>query len=177
MHGDFPTTSILLRVNTVIQADQLLFSYQWGVDTFERLVADIADEQFAAQPVEGINHPAWLLGHVSVYDTVIAKMLRGESFDNPWDAPCGKNSSPVADRSAYASKDEILRVRREGVEQAVEAITTAPPEAWSAPFEHPTWGKQFQVVAPAVTFLATTHQALHLGQLSGWRRAAGLPRV
>lgn len=157
--------------------EDILFSYRWGADTFAKLVSDVADEDFVAQPVEGINHPAWLFGHAGVYHSVIVALLKGEPFDNPWDAPCGKNSSPLTDRSAYPSKDEILKSYADGVAAACDAIATAPAEAWTAPFEHPTWGKQFETVGPAVVFLATTHQALHLGQLSGWRRAMGLPRV
>lgn len=161
----------------MITPEQLLFSYRWGAETFERLVADVADADFTAQPVEGINHPAWLMGHIATYHDVIVALLKGDAFDNPWDADCGKNSSPVADRSAYPSKEAILKRHAEGFAAASAAITEAPAAAWSAGFEHPAWGKQFDAVAPAVTFLATTHQALHLGQLSGWRRAMSLPRV
>ena len=161
----------------MISADDLLFSYRWGCDTFEKLAADVPDERFAEQPVDGINHPAWLFGHVANYHDVIVALLTGKSFDDPWAMPCGKNSAPVADRSAYPSKEAILERHRTGADAAIAAITAASPAAWSGGFAHPTWGKQFTAVAPAVTFLATTHLALHLGQLSGWRRAAGLPRV
>lgn len=161
----------------MINADDLLFSYRWGADTLQKLVADVPDERFAEQPVEGINHPAWLIRHVANYNPVITCLLTGQSFANPWDEPCGKHSSPTSDRSAYPSKDEILAYFVDGYSVACDAIGGANAEAWTAPLDHPTWGKQFETVAPAVTFLATTHLALHVGQLSGWRRAAGLPRV
>lgn len=161
----------------MIQPEQLLFSYRWSADVYEKLVSDVADADFVAQPVEGINHPAWIFGHVTTYHDVIAAMLRGESFDNPWDAPCGKNSSPLPDRSAYPGKDQILKLNRDGVEQTCAVMASAPAEAWSAALGHPTWGKQFESVAPAAIFLATSHYALHLGQLSGWRRAMALPRI
>lgn len=161
----------------LIAPNDLIFSYRWSCEAFEKLSGDVPDERFAEQPVEGINHPAWLFGHVGVYHGVIGHLLRGETFDNPWDAPCGKNSSPIADRSAYPSKDELFASHRSGYEAAIEAIERAPAEAWSGKINHPTWGKQFASAAPAVVYLATTHISLHLGQLSGWRRAAGLPRV
>lgn len=161
----------------MLSPDDLLFSYRWNADTYAKLVSDVADDYFASQPIEGVNHPAWLLGHVSVYNPVIVALLKGESFDNPWDAPMGKNSSPIADRSAYASKDQILKTFAEGVDAACDVISSAPAEAWTAPMTHPTWGKQFATVAPAVVYLATTHLALHLGQLSGWRRMMSLPRI
>ena len=156
---------------------EILFAYRWSAEMIERLVSDVADQQFTAQPVEAINHPAWLLGHVSIYNDVIAALLQGDPFGDPWEQPCGKNSHPVPDRSAYPSKEEIMTRFSSGVAAACKVIESTTPEAWSARLEHPTWGKQFETVSPAVTFLATTHLALHAGQLSGWRRAMQLPRI
>ncbi|TWT41437.1 DinB family protein [Botrimarina hoheduenensis] len=161
----------------MVSADALLFSYRWGAETLQKLTADIADDKFAEQPIPGINHPAWLVGHVSLYNDVIAALLRGQAFDNPWDAPCGKNSQPLADRAAYGSKTAILDQFQSGYEDAAAVMAEAHAAAWEAPLAHPTWGKQFATVAPAVVYLATTHLGLHVGQLSGWRRAAGMPRV
>lgn len=155
----------------------ILFAYRWSAESIERLVSDVADDQFTTQPVEAINHPAWLLGHVSIYNDVITALLQGKPFDDPWDQSCGKNTHPVANRSSYSSKEAILARFAAGVAAACHAIDSASPEAWSAQFEHPTWGKRFETVSSAVTFLATTHIALHTGQLSGWRRAMQLPRI
>jgi uncharacterized damage-inducible protein DinB len=158
-------------------SEDLAFAYRWGADTIKRLVSDVSDDDFARQPVAGINHPAWLLGHVSVYHEVIAQLLRRESFDNPWDAPCGKNSEPSSDRSQYPSKEAALARFDAGLAEALAAIATATSAAWSAPMTHPTWGKQFKTAGGAVLFLATSHLSYHTGQLSGWRRAMGLPRA
>lgn len=160
-----------------IEPSHLTFSYRWGADAIERLVSDVPDEHMAAQPIEAMNHPAWLIGHVSIYNEVIVRLLRGEPFDDPWQQPCGKNSVPSPDRSAYPSKSDLLSHFRQGVEAGCDAVVHAPAAAWTTPLEHPTWGKQFETVAPAVLFLATTHLALHTGQLSGWRRAMKLPRI
>ena len=161
----------------MISADDLLFSFRSIADTAVKLASDVPDERFAEQPVEGINHPAWLFGHLSIYNCVIVSLLKGEPFDNPWDEPCGKNSQPEPDRSAYGSKEEILAGFQSGVDAAEQAIKSAAEEAWSAPVNHPEWGKQFSCVAAAVVYLTTTHLALHTGQLSGWRRTAKLPRI
>lgn len=160
-----------------ITPQDIVFSYRWSAETMQKLVSDVADDQFASQPVGAINHPAWLFEHVSIYNGVIAALLWGEPFDDPWAQPCGKNSEPSSDRSAYPSKDEIVSRFSAGFAKASQAIGAAPPEAWTVALDHPTWGTQFETVAPAVTFLATTHLALHLGQLSGWRRAMNLPRI
>ncbi|MEM1210990.1 MAG: DinB family protein [Planctomycetota bacterium] len=161
----------------MLTPDDLLFAYRWNADTFARLAADIDDARFADQPVPAINHPAWLIGHVSAYNGVIVALLTGEPFDNPWAGPCGKDNPPVADRSVYPAKDQALAGFTAGVEAVAADIADAPPAAWSAAVDHPTWGKQFPSVATAVTFLATSHLAYHTGQLSAWRRAAGLPHT
>ncbi|MGL4513571.1 MAG: DinB family protein [Lacipirellulaceae bacterium] len=161
----------------MLPAEDLAFAYRWGADTMKRLVSDVPDEDFARQPVAGVNHPAWLLGHVSVYHEVIAQLLRGESFDNPWDAPCGKNSEPSPDRSQYRTKEGALARFDAGLADALMAIASASAEAWTAPMTHPTWGKQFKTGGGAVLFLATSHLSYHTGQLSGWRRAMALPRL
>ncbi|MEM6551523.1 MAG: DinB family protein [Planctomycetota bacterium] len=156
--------------------DDLLFAYRWNADTLTRLADDIDDARFADQPVPHINHPAWLIGHVSAYNDVVLALLTGQPFDNPWTLPCGKDRPPVADRSAYPSKPELIQRFTTGVDTAVDAIASAEPAAWSAPVEHATWGKQFARVASAVSFLTSAHLAYHTGQLSSWRRAAGMPR-
>lgn len=161
----------------MLQPADLIFSYRFNADNFAKLVSDVKDDDFAAQPIEAINHPAWLLGHVSAYNPVIVALLKGEPFENPWESPCGKLSTPVADRSKYPSKEECLQTFLSGVDAACEVIAAAPEAAWKQQFDHPAWGKQFETTAPAVVFVATTHLALHLGQLSGWRRAMKLPRI
>ncbi len=46
-----------------------------------RLVGDLSDDQFFAQPAPGavMNHPAWILAHLNLYPPVIAALLRRES--------------------------------------------------------------------------------------------------
>ncbi|MEN0110534.1 MAG: DinB family protein [Planctomycetota bacterium] len=161
----------------MIQPKDLVFCYRSGADAMARLAGDVADADFAAQPIESINHPAWLFQHVGIYHGVIVALLKQEDFPNPWAEPCGKDHPPVGDRSAYPAKDAILATHAASVDAAAEAMLAAPADVWSQPFEHATWGKQFESVGAAVVYLATTHLATHLGQLSGWRRAMNLPRV
>ncbi|MEM6392694.1 MAG: DinB family protein [Planctomycetota bacterium] len=156
--------------------DDLLFAYRWNADTLIRLADDIDDARFADQPVPAINHPAWLIGHVSAYNDVVTALLTGQPFDNPWTLPCGKDRPAVADRSAYPAKANLLQRFTTGVDAVAHAIASAEPANWNAPIEHATWGKQFARVASAVAFLTSAHLAYHTGQLSSWRRAAGMPR-
>ncbi len=161
----------------MMHRDDLLWALDWNHQTLLRLTADLADDDLARQPVEAMNHPAWLVGHLSVYHAVVVAMCAGQTFTNPWDQPYGKNSQPSPERSVYPAKSALMSMYETGHAQAVEAIAHASAEAFAAAIPHDTWGKAFSIVGRAVTFLATNHFAYHVGQLSGWRRAMALPKV
>ncbi len=145
-----------------------------------RLVGDLTNEQMVAQPpgaLVSMNHPAWILAHLSVYAPIIAAMLRGQPFEDPINHTFGQKSQVILDASAYptgASLIEQFQTQHDDVEQALlgarETVLEAPTplERWRA--QHPRTGEM-------VATLTIKHESFHLGQLSAWRRALGLPRV
>lgn len=145
------------------------------------LVSDVPDDQLVAQPFNDgrkpMNHAAWVLSHLAVYRPIIAAMIRGDSFPDPLDHPYGMKSSPLPDRTAYDSLDAILG-RLEAGRAAVEAaLRSAADSAWTAPAPLARWQSRWSSVGMAVPFLLLCHENMHLGQLSAWRRALGLPAV
>ena len=46
-------------LESALRVNQFLVSY------CRMLVGDIADERFTEQPLPGVNHPAWILGHLA----------------------------------------------------------------------------------------------------------------
>src|SRR3954454_20235891 len=78
------------------------------------LVADIDDSDFTAQPLPGMNHPAWILGHLAIAADGAIGLLGGEKLTSTeWATKFGRDSKPGANRSEYPSKEEIVRVFRE----------------------------------------------------------------
>src|SRR5262249_48190366 len=65
------------------------------------LVGDIADERLAEQPLPGVNHPAWVLGH-RAFSADQARWLLGAEKELPaeWAARVGPGSEPAATRGA-----------------------------------------------------------------------------
>lgn len=73
------------------------------------LLADIPDEKLSSQPVAGINHPAWILGHLlAVEQKFTGGILRRPfqtSLDANWWETYGIGSVPKPDRGLYKSKE------------------------------------------------------------------------
>jgi hypothetical protein len=145
------------------------------------LVDDLNEAQMVGQPSgklpKPMNHPAWILSHLKTYRPIVAALVRGETFDDPLDHPFGMKSSPVADRSVYPSKLEIITELEQGRGEIEEALHSADDSAWAAEVSLARWRARWNCVAMGVPFLMLNHENMHLGQLSAWRRAMGLPPV
>jgi uncharacterized damage-inducible protein DinB len=142
------------------------------------LAADLADDELARQPQPGMNHAAWVLGHVALGADFVALLLGQPTItDETWMATFGPGSMPVADRAAYPSKEHLLSTMRKTHARAIELLADATTAQLDAPNATPFFPVEFPTVGALITHLMTTHAALHLGQLSAWRRVLGKPAV
>jgi hypothetical protein len=157
-------------LDNAIQVNLFLMQY------CRRLVADIADERMAEQPAEGINHPAWVVGHLAWTADRALEVLGGSAtLPADWPALFGRGSTPTASRSAYASKDELLRALEEGYEHLRQRVKSATPEQLSQPTTNRLARETLPTSKEFIAFLLSGHFGVHLGQLSTWRRLIGLP--
>jgi hypothetical protein len=153
-------------------------TYDFALIYAKKLVADVPDEQMTAQPVPGrmMNHPAFLLGHLAWAKDNGVAMLGGTPRLAHLKDLHGMGATPRTERSAYASTAQLIEwleaahaALRVAVEGATPAQLAAPPaERMRARF--PTLGTM-------LAGLMTGHFTNHLGQMSAWRRAMGLPSV
>lgn len=157
----------------------VLSSYKDAGEYAERLVADLSPEEMTAQPVPGVtmNHPAWILSHLAVYPPVLTDMLSGALADDPADHRYGKNSRPLGDVSEYPPKDALvahfLMVRH----RLAETFHQASEERLGGPVTIERLKPRWPTLWHCCLTLMTTHECIHLGQLSAWRRAGGRPSV
>ena len=157
-------------LETATQVNLFLIGY------CRRLMADIPDERLVEQPLAGVNHPAWVLGHLAWTADRAVEMLGGRSVQPAeWASPFGRGSVPSSTRAAYASKDELLRAVEEGYQQLRQRVASASPEQLSAPTTNPLAKETLPTLKELVAFLLSGHMGVHLGQLSMWRRMVGLP--
>ena len=93
------------------------------------LVDDLTDAQMVLRPGGNMNHPAWILGHLSEYHPATIAMLSGKPFEDPKfnDAVrlCGQG--PQDDIARYGSKEKIVSRFSEGHEQVAQALLAATP--------------------------------------------------
>ena len=156
--------------------DLLRSRFAFQLSYIEALVADIPQGRMAEQPAPGMNHPAWLLGHLAWAADFVPALLGGApGLEAEWAARFGARSRPTADASVYPDKAALLDALRRAHARASEALPRVTPEILSAQFLDPAFRAVMPTVGDGLFHILTTHEATHSGQLSAWRRAAGLP--
>jgi hypothetical protein len=157
----------------------ILITWRRDIAYALRLVGDLSDEQMIAQPVPGraMNHPAWTLAHLTLYNDVIARMLRRQSFDDPKDHPFGMQSSPQSDATVYSPRAMAIEQYRRSHDEAERALVECDPSLFAEDVPLARWRALHPKVADMTLMLMVKHESMHLGQLSAWRRAMGLGRV
>ncbi len=157
-------------LDSAIQVNLFLVGY------CRRLVGEIADERLAEQPHAGVNHPAWILGHLALTaDGALGMLGAQKALPAEWATLYGRGSKPSAQRGLYPSKDELLRVLEHGYQQVRQKAAAADPEQLSRPTKNPVTKETLPTLKEMVAFLLSGHMGVHLGQLSSWRRMTGLP--
>jgi uncharacterized damage-inducible protein DinB len=78
--------------------------------------------------------------------------------------------------AGYPAKAVLLKAYEEAHQRLVAAALAATPEQLQElPPER--FRSRFPTLGHVMLHMLTNHQAVHLGQLSAWRRALGLPSV
>ena len=154
--------------------DEILQSYALTLDYLHRLIADIPDGELTRQPHGAVNHPAWIIGHLTCSCQAIGEEL-GLAHWLPldWVNRFETGSTPIDDRSVYPSKQQLLTTLADGrrrLEQQLRAIGDA---GMNAQLPDERYRDMFPTVGHAVIHILASHAAVHVGQLSVWRRTAG----
>lgn len=146
-------------------------------DYARRLSDDIPAERFAEIPCAGMNHPAFCYGHLALYPNRIARLLGHDGcveLPEAWTELFQAGATCVADDGRYPGRDAILEGFFAGHQRAAALLAETADAQFDAP--NPLEGRMreiFPTIAVAAVFLTGPHVALHLGQVSAWRRAAG----
>ncbi|HYG98142.1 MAG TPA: DinB family protein [Terriglobales bacterium] len=156
----------------------VLHSFGYCLDFLREQVADVAADDMAAQPNGIMNHPAWIIGHL----THACQLLGGaiglpEWLPNDWAKRFGTGSVPVADVSLYGSKEEGLKVLRHAQTRITKATEELNESRLDEPFPDEAYRFVFPSIRHALTQVLVGHTSYHIGQLPMWRRAMGLPRL
>ncbi len=153
----------------------------------ERLLVGVTPEQCArfARP-GGVeiksNHPAFVLGHLSMYPIramqQLGQPIGPTAFPSSYETlfKFGVECQDDATGNIYPPLDELKSLFFAAHGAAIHAVESAPDEAFDAP--NPAEGRLRELcptVGAALNFYLIGHVQVHLGQFSAWRRAMGMP--
>jgi hypothetical protein len=145
------------------------------------LTKEIDESQMDAQPCAAMNTPRWILGHLALCtDYALTLLGKPTRLPGDWHARFGPGSSvPKAGETGVPTKLELIGALAAGHAAASAAAESATPEqlAPKHSVEIKFVRELFPTIGELVAHLFTTHEAIHLGQLSAWRRAMGMPGV
>jgi hypothetical protein len=163
----------------VFSAESMVYAWDNQLRYALALLADLSEEQMVLRPGGNMNHPAWIIGHVSLYHPAAVAMLGGEAFADPKDnRPFGfAGQGPVDDVAAYGGKQTILERFTAGHEEVAQALLGATANDAKRRPSLPRWAEQYPTVEFMLPDLLIFHESMHIGQISTWRRAAGLSGV
>jgi hypothetical protein len=140
-----------------------------------RLLQDVDDTQLVTPIASGGNPPAWILAHLAVANDYALRMM-GEPrvCSSEWHKRFGPGKSPREDNGPLPTKAELLQKLDEGRQAVASAAPKADPARMDVPQTVDFFkGTPVETNGDIVAHLMTTHMALHLGQLSAWRRVQG----
>ncbi len=156
----------------------LVHNYDFDLSYLKMLLDDIPEEQMCRQPGGMVNHPAWTLPHLVTGSEFAAKLLGLESsMPEDWWTKYGRGSEPVDEASAYPSKAEAMTALEKQHARVSEALEGVDPALLDETMPNEEFRQIMPTIGDGLMFLLGTHEAGHLGQITAWRRAMGLPLV
>ncbi len=161
-------------------------SLQLSLEYAERLLKDIPAESFGRFATVGgevvnSNHPAFILGHLSLYPIRIVEQLGHDPAEAAFPQSYEGLFSPSAkcqddpDGTLYPSMEELKEHFFKNYRAALEKLQSADDEIFLK--ENPSEGRLkelFPSIGSMHAFYVGGHVMVHLGQLSAWRRMQGM---
>jgi hypothetical protein len=153
----------------------------------EKLLAGVTQESAArfARPGEieiKSNHPAFILGHLSLYPIRTMQYLELPPGPTPFPPhyeslfKFGVECQDDPEGTIYPPLSELRTRFFESYQTAIGAIESVPDEGFEKP--NPAEGRlreMFPTIGAALNFYHVGHVQVHLGQFSAWRRGMGMP--
>ena len=156
----------------------VLHSFTYSLHYLAEQVADLSDADMVILPGGTTNHPAWTIGHITFVLEMIGSVIGvPTSLPESWAKRFGPGSVPEAEVDLYEHKEVALEMLDEGRSRVVAAVSNLSEARLDEPFPDESYRDVFPTVRHALTQVLIGHTAFHVGQISVWRRAMGLPSI
>jgi hypothetical protein len=132
-------TRFLLGQHAATHAGEV---YDGPPSRFDRLLADLSDDQLRLRPAAGVNSLVWLLWHMARTEDVAVNLVvaaRAQVFDDAWarrmnvgrpDMGTGMTDAEVSQLSATADVAGVRAYRTAVGRRTREVVATLAPAAW-----------------------------------------------
>ncbi len=161
-------------------------SAQLGLGYAERLLKELPADNFARLARAGdhvveANHPAFLLGHLSLYPCrVVAQLGHDAAAIEPTASETdvfSKDAKCVDDPQGtiYPSMNKVTERFFTAYRTAIEVVTQADDKVFERENPNEAMRKRFATLGSMHAFYLGGHLMMHLGQFSTWRRVWGFP--
>ncbi|MEM1109931.1 MAG: DinB family protein [Planctomycetota bacterium] len=153
-----------------------------NLDYTRRLIDGMSEEHANVLPADGMNSPRWIVGHLAQTADMVTLgwVFEAERSIDSWDAWFNGGTTSAALTAEQPSLAEAM-VHLERLHASVSERVEASSPAWfekSAPGIAPdAFRQRFPTIGNALAHTMLSHEMMHLGQLSAWRRVQGLPAV
>ncbi|MFN6963279.1 MAG: DinB family protein [Pyrinomonadaceae bacterium] len=156
--------------------DPVIHSFGYCLEYLRDQVSDVDD--ITAVPAAVANHPAWTVGHPIYVCQLLGGVVGLEPWlPDDWESRYGSGSKPVADAGSYESKQKLLEMLDDARSRFVAALARVDDADLELEFPVPEYRAVFPTVRHSLTQVLVGHTAFHVGQVSVWRQAMGLPGI
>ena len=139
------------------------------------LCDDINADHFADRFGTTINHPAFVLGHTTYYAGVCIELLGGTVTFDEGEAELHQHGAEcVDDRSKYPDKATCIARFESRCQDAAQYLSTCDASLLEQSAKETPLGEHLGTLGEVASFLLIGHPCFHLGQVSAWRRVAGM---
>ena len=156
--------------------DAVLHSFAYALEYLREAVSDVASKDMVAQPKGVVNHPAWVIGHLTHSCELLGEVIGLPRWLPPdWAGRFGTGSVPIPAAGAYEAKGTALAILGDAQSRIIRAVERLDDSFLDQPFPNESYRITFPTVRHALTQVLVGHTSMHVGQVTVWRRAMGLP--
>ncbi len=144
---------------------------------FAHLLADpVPAERWAEQPAAGVNHPAWIIGHLAVAADFGLRFCDAPTVcPAEWGALFAPGTVPQPDLGLYPAKDALLAAYDRAHVELTAVAPHADPVKMAGPQPLDFLRPHITTIGDLLGHILSSHEAFHLGQFSTWRRVLNFP--
>ncbi|MHC4406060.1 MAG: DinB family protein [Planctomycetota bacterium] len=158
--------------------DDVIRSFAMSLEHARHLLRGVEEGQMVLQPIEGMNHPAWIIGHlVYSFQAIGGEIGLAPWLPSDWQERFGTGTKLPTGSEQVPGRAELSAALDDGEKRLTDRLSEMSEEDLAESLPDERLRHVFPTIGGAVMHILTVHTAVHVGQLSAWRRAMGLPRV